>query len=118
VVVGRNNKRSIRHTYDSIARQNYSNYRVVHIDDKSSDGTTSNVLQYLESKPDLSEQVTLVTQPYRRNALYNRNYGVMTYCRDGDIVVDVDADDWLIGNQVLQLVNSIYQAGIYDKTKK
>ncbi len=35
----------------------------------------------------------------------------MDFCLDGDIIIDLDADDWLIGNQVFQLVNSIYQAG-------
>jgi hypothetical protein len=35
----------------------------------------------------------------------------MNYCKDGDIVVDLDSDDWLIGRQTFQLVNSLYQTG-------
>lgn len=42
----------------------------------------------------------------------------MNYCQEGDIVVDIDADDWLIGNQVFQLVNSVYQAGIFYKGRR
>lgn len=33
----------------------------------------------------------------------------MNYCKDGDIILELDAGDRLIGNQVFQLVNSVYQ---------
>jgi hypothetical protein len=36
---------------------------------------------------------------------------IRNYCPDDSIVLDLDADDWIIGNQVFQLVNSIYQSG-------
>jgi hypothetical protein len=35
----------------------------------------------------------------------------MNYCDENDIVIDLETDDWLIGNQVLQLINSLYQKG-------
>lgn len=60
----------------------------------------------------------MINQKYQRNALYNRNFGVVDYCKDGDIVVDMDADDWIIGNQVFQLVNTIYQKGNVYKGKR
>lgn len=62
--------------------------------------------------------MTIIYQKYQRNALYNRNFGVVQYCNQGDIVVDMDADDWIIGNQVFQLVNSIYQKGNVYKGKR
>jgi hypothetical protein len=37
--------------------------------------------------------------------------GIRHYCGKNDIVLDMDADDWLIGSQVFQLVNSVYQNG-------
>lgn len=55
--------------------------------------------------------MTIISQLYQKNALYNRNQGVIEYCNENDIVIDVDTDDWIIGNQVFQLVNSIYQTG-------
>jgi hypothetical protein len=48
---------------------------------------------------------------YKRNALFNRDWANRYVCREGDIIVDLDADDWIIGNQVFQLINSIYQSG-------
>ncbi len=57
----------------------------------------------------------MIVTRYERNALFNRHYANIYYCQDEDIVIDLDSDDWLIGNQVFQLVNSVYQAGnIYE----
>lgn len=62
--------------------------------------------------------MTIISQLYQKNALYNRNQGVIEYCSENDIVIDVDTDDWIIGNQVFQLVNSIYQTGNIIDGKK
>jgi hypothetical protein len=43
--------------------------------------------------------------------LYNRNFANTNFCDENDIIVDLDADDFIIGKQVFQLINSIYQAG-------
>lgn len=97
--------------YDSIFRQNYTNYRVVHVDDNSNDRTIDITLKYLSTKLKFRDRVTIITQQYQRNALYNRNYGIINYCQEDDIVIDIDTDDWIIGKQVFQLVNAIYQTG-------
>ena len=39
----------------------------------------------------------------------NRHKSIYEHCEEDDIILDVDADDSLIGNQVFKLVNSIYQ---------
>jgi hypothetical protein len=54
---------------------------------------------------------------YKRNALFNRNWGNRKYCKEGDIIIDIDADDYIIGSQVFQLVNTIYQTGNLYKGK-
>lgn len=43
--------------------------------------------------------------------MYNRFYINTEMCKDGDIIIDLDTDDYLIGNQVFQLVNTMYQKG-------
>lgn len=118
VVVGKNNEKILPAMYESIKRQNYTNYRVVHIDDNSNDDTINVAIKYLKSNPFLRDRVTIVTQRYQRNALYNRNFGVNEFCQDGDIVIDMDSDDWIVGTQVFQLVNSLYQAGNVYKGKR
>lgn len=55
---------------------------------------------------------------YKRNALFNRDWANRYFCQEEDIIIDMDADDWIIGTQVFQLVNNIYQAGKFTKTKE
>ena len=63
----------------------------------------------------MKAKTTFIMQPYERNALYNRHYANTKVCRDGDIIIDLDTDDYLIGRQVFQLVNTLYQSGYnYD----
>lgn len=37
---------------------------------------------------------------------------IREYCNSGDIILDIDADDELIGRQVFKLVNALYQKGM------
>ena len=110
-MVGKNNGNVILKMYDSIRRQNYTNYRIIQIDDNSDDDTISKTIVYLDKYPFLKERTSIVVTRYERNALFNRHYANMNYCKDDDIVVDLDSDDWLIGRQAFQLVNSLYQTG-------
>ena len=41
-------------------------------------------------------------------ALGNRDSTTRKYCRAGDIVMDVDGDDALIGKQVFNFINRLY----------
>ena len=34
---------------------------------------------------------------------------IRNHCGEGDVVIDVDADDALVGSQVFKLVNALYQ---------
>jgi glycosyltransferase involved in cell wall biosynthesis len=110
-MVGKNNGNVILKMYDSIRRQNYTNYRIIQIDDNSDDDTISKTIVHLDKYPFLKERTSIVVTRYERNALFNRHYANMNYCKDDDIVVDLDSDDWLIGRQAFQLVNSLYQTG-------
>jgi glycosyltransferase involved in cell wall biosynthesis len=110
-MVGKNNGNVILKMYESIRRQNYTNYRIIQVDDNSDDDTISKTIAYLEKYPSLKERTSIIVTRYERNALFNRHYANMNYCKDGDIVVDLDSDDWLIGRQAFQLVNSLYQTG-------
>ena len=43
---------------------------------------------------------------------------IRNYCPVDSIILDMDADDWIIGNQVFQLVNTLYQTeNIYKNIK-
>ena len=42
-------------------------------------------------------------------SLGNKDMMIRNYCESGDIIIDIDADDSLIGRQVLQVLNTLYQ---------
>lgn len=44
------------------------------------------------------------------NALGNINFWVKKYCKNQDIVVIANADDKLIGRQILKILNSVYES--------
>lgn len=110
-LVGKNNADVILKMYESIHRQNYTNYRIAHMDDNSDDDTLEKVLAFLGDRPELRDRTTIVAQNYERNALYNRHFANTKVCQKGDIILDLDTDDFLVGNQVFQLVNTLYQRG-------
>lgn len=46
-MVGNNNGNVIIKMYDSIRRQNYTNYRIIQVDDNSNDNTINKTIEYL-----------------------------------------------------------------------
>lgn len=50
----------------------------------------------------------VVENKERTYALGNRNNAIRNQCSENDIVLDVDADDALIGSYVLQFINTVY----------
>lgn len=103
-----NSKAGLKKCIESIFSQKYTNYRVIYIDDHSTDGTAKQVK-------------TLVKRLYRKKKLefrYFRNnkrkkfleniYNGVHYCKDNEIVVSLGADDWFTDDQVLKKINEAY----------
>jgi len=108
VVASYNNQRYCRRNLDSIFSQNYENYHVLYINDCSTDNTLALVEAYVKNKK-RSDQVTIIKNKERRGALANHYYAIHEYCKNTDIVVIVDGDDWLHGHEVFSYLNTIYQ---------
>ncbi len=102
-----NNAQWYENNLNSIFMQNYDNYRVIYIDDCSTDNTAQLVEDYVVSLKQ-SDRVTLVRNTERKRALSNIYYGAYK-CQDDEIVVMLDGDDWLAHENVLKLLNDIYQ---------
>jgi glycosyltransferase involved in cell wall biosynthesis len=90
----------------SIFMQKYSNYRVIYIDDTSDDRTADLVEQIVRSE---GQQVRfqLIRNTERMGSLANIYHGVQQ-CRDDEIIVSLDGDDWFYDEQVLNRINRIY----------
>lgn len=90
----------------SVLTQDYSNFRVIYIDDCSPDGTADAVEKFIKNFKNKSK-LTLVKNKHRIGALENI-YNAIQDCNSEDIIVLVDGDDWLPNAQVLSQINTVY----------
>lgn len=91
----------------SVLDQNYSNYRIIYIDDCSTDNTYWMVKGIVENHSK-SSLVKLIRNDSRKLALHNL-YDAIHSCYNDEIILTLDGDDWFPHNNVLQRVNQIYQ---------
>ncbi len=102
-----NNKEWCKRNLESILSQDYSNYRLIYIDDASTDGTGEIAREHIE-KHKQSERTLFIQNKERIGALANF-YQAIAHCDPREIVVEVDGDDWLANTQVLAYLNEVYQ---------
>ncbi len=107
VVPSFNNDRYFERNLNSIFSQDYQNYHVIYIDDLSTDSTFLNVSEYVK-KNQLEEKVTLIHNKVNQKALYNL-YRAIHGCKNEQIVVLLDGDDWFATDHVLSDLNRYYQ---------
>lgn len=106
VVCSYNNINYFHQNLKSILDQEYGNFRVIYVDDCSPDGTGEAVEEFIKSHPNGSK-VELIRNKIRKKAMANHWHAIHS-CRDEEIIVNVDGDDWLPHNKVLDIVASYY----------
>lgn len=123
----------------SIMNQEYGNFRILYINDCSTDGTDAAVEHFAKEHPrgpfrvitfdeGSSESIleitskfkaeinqekaffTLVNNLKRCDTLANQ-YRAFHSCDDHEIIITVDGDDWLADNEVLKKINQTYSSG-------
>lgn len=106
-----NNNKDYRYAWhiESLLQQEYSNYRVVIIDDASPDGTSDKIAKYLNWRKVSQDKFILLRNKVRRTALENIYYTTHKYCDFNQMAFIVDGDDELVGTQVFKLYNALYQ---------
>jgi len=92
---------------DSIFNQEYSNFRLIYVDDCSPDNNAQIVRDYIK-KHGLEDRVIFISNTKRHRKLANL-YKAFYLCHDDEIVVMVDGDDWLAHSQVFKKINALYQ---------
>jgi len=107
VITSYNNSKWYKHNLNSVFAQNYSNYRIIYVDDCSPDGTAKLVEQYIRERGQ-EQKCTLVKNTTHKFKLENFYNAVHQYCDDGDIVLDFDGDDFLAHKNVLRVINEAY----------
>lgn len=106
VIPSYNNKDWYEKNLDSVFMQVYDNYRVIYIDDASTDETGKLVEDYIK-KHTLEEKITLIKNEKNIKALANLYFAIHS-CQDDEIIVTLDGDDWFPHDHVLTLLNKVY----------
>lgn len=89
-----------------LTQQNYSNFRVIYINDCSTDKTLTYVEEYKKNY-DVNGKITLINNSTRRGAMANIYHAVHS-CHDDEIILLVDGDDRLANNNVFNFINTVY----------
>ena len=79
------------------------------IDDMSTDGSVGRLLENVRQYPRVNNRLVLVENVDHTGALGNRDLATRGICRNDSVVVEIDADDYIIGRQVFNLYNVYYQ---------
>jgi glycosyltransferase involved in cell wall biosynthesis len=101
-----NNDQWSENTLNSIFSQDYSNFRVIIVDDCSTDNNVKVIQKFIDDH-DLSDRITFIKNDTRHRKLFNL-YRVLYTCHDDEIVFMLDGDDYINGPDVLSYINSIY----------
>ena len=106
VIPSYNNEQWVEVNLLSAFNQKYDNFRIIYIDDCSKDATYQRVID-LVNKYHQQARTTVIHNQFRCGALANL-YKVIHSCKDNEIIVTLDGDDWLAHDQVLSYLNTIY----------
>ena len=107
IVPSYNNSSFIEHNLRSIFTQNYQNYRIIYIDDHSSDDTYAKAKKLIQELGQ-ETRVLLIHNEQNQGALANI-YNAIHSCKDHEIIVLIDGDDFLAHENVLKILNDAYQ---------
>ena len=107
VIPSYNNAEWYKRNLDSVFAQSYKNFTVIYLDDCSPDGTGKLVKQYVQEK-NMQHVVTVIENSERVGALANI-YRAGQACSDEKIIITLDGDDLLAHENVLALLNIVYQ---------
>ena len=87
--------------------QEYTNYRIVYVDDCSSDTNMQEIEAFKQEFPEHAKKITVIENSARQGALANA-YMVISECADQEIIVFLDGDDFLYDAHVLETLHKTY----------
>jgi glycosyltransferase involved in cell wall biosynthesis len=109
IIPSYNNEQWVEKNLESIFNQNYHDYEIIYCDDGSTDNTHQKIVSTYR-KYNKMIKLTYIKNDQNYKVIYNIWNAVHQYCKDTDIVIILDGDDWLAAcPNVLETLNAIYQ---------
>lgn len=90
----------------SLFSQQYNRWRLIYIDDASTDNTGQLVEQWIADHG-ITDRILLIKNSQRRGHFANQ-YDAIHSCDPEEIVVILDGDDWFAHDEVLNRLNDLY----------
>ena len=106
VIPSYNNEKIVEKNLTSVFRQSFKNWRIIYVDDASTDDTL-NTVRTIVQKHEMHDKVTVFENVSRRYQAYSRRVAYMNADKD-EICVLLDGDDWLAHDGVFKLLNHKY----------
>lgn len=106
VIASYNNQEWCERNILSALSQDYPDFEIIFTDDNSNDTTYEQVEAAIAATPHHC-QVTLVKNHVRLGALQNI-YRAISWCKDSDVIVSCDGDDWFPDGLVLSRLHGEY----------
>ena len=105
IIPSYNNQEWYSHNLNSIYQQKYTNFRVIYIDDCSTDNTAAYVEKYAQKNK--LKNFIFIKNERRLGSLANIWHAI-NQCAPHEIVITLDGDDWLAHDQALATINHYY----------
>lgn len=94
----------------SVSKQERVSWRIVFVDDASTDGTAE-AAQSAAASSCIEDRLTVVHNPERKFKARSVYEALRTHVQDGEVVVMLDGDDWLAAPQALAVLDAQYRDG-------
>jgi glycosyltransferase involved in cell wall biosynthesis len=104
LIASYNNEKYARLNIISAINQKYSNYRVIFINDGSSDKTLE-VVQNTVNEYNAQDKVFIIDNKFRKLGLRNYYEVIVNHTQDDEIMVNLDGNDQLATRKVLSMLN-------------
>lgn len=110
VIPSYNNEEFILSNINSVFLQKYNNWKIIYIDDASTDNTLKIAYKIREIWKIPSERFEIFSHKEKISSpAYSFYLAANNYCNDDDIMVHLDGDDMLAGDNVLSKLFSLYE---------
>ncbi|MBM3197004.1 MAG: glycosyltransferase family 2 protein [Chlamydiae bacterium] len=107
LILSYNNQKWVKQNLQSALSQDYENFRVIYVNDASSDRTLEIANKFIENHP-RKEKVALFSNLFNQGTMSNFYFYTHKYIDDDEIVVTLDGDDTLAHPQVLKVLAEVY----------